>query len=63
MSPYTQKSDSQKGVGCIPSRDRRKSLVGNGIMMENQQRLNWECFPRNTGMKERSQVASGNGLP
>lgn len=36
ISPHTRNSDPQKGVGCIPPRDRRKSLVGSRIKVENQ---------------------------
>lgn len=46
MSPYTQKSDPQKAVGCIPPRDRRKFLVGSGIKVENQQRLKLGMLPQ-----------------
>lgn len=46
MSPHTQKSDPQKGVGWISPRDRRKSLVRSGIKVEKQQRLKLGMLPQ-----------------
>lgn len=46
MSPYTQMSDPQKGVGCIPPEHRSKSLAGSGTKVENQQRLKLETLPQ-----------------
>lgn len=53
MSPYTQMSDPQKGMGCIPPGYRSKSLEGSGTEVEKQQRLKLEMLPQESWSEEK----------